>query len=61
MTAPIASGWSNIAGGSLTHWKTPPLHGARHNLPSMDDWLRAGMPKKRDIYEMAISQPSICA
>jgi hypothetical protein len=31
MTAPVASGWSVWPGGTLTHWKTPPSHGA----PSM--------------------------
>ena len=30
MTAPIASGWSGSPGGACTHWKAPPLHGARH-------------------------------
>ena len=30
MTAPIASGWSDLPGGIFTHWKAPPLHGARH-------------------------------
>ena len=30
MTAPIASGWSGLPGGACTHWKAPPLHGARH-------------------------------
>ena len=29
MTAPIASGWSELPGGPRTHWKAPPLHGAR--------------------------------
>src|SRR3954449_11073513 len=29
MTAPIASGWSESPGGACTHWKAPPLHGAR--------------------------------
>src|SRR5712672_2770944 len=28
MTAPIASGWSDLPGGACTHWKAPPLHGA---------------------------------
>jgi hypothetical protein len=26
--APVASGWSISPGGTLTHWKAPPLHGA---------------------------------
>jgi len=29
MTAPVASGWSESPGGACTHWKAPPLHGAR--------------------------------
>ncbi|SBT03362.1 hypothetical protein PROAA_1040004 [Candidatus Propionivibrio aalborgensis] len=29
MTAPVASGWSISPGGVFTHWKAPPLHGAR--------------------------------
>jgi hypothetical protein len=28
MTAPVASGWSGLPGGILTHWKAPPYHGA---------------------------------
>jgi hypothetical protein len=28
MTAPVASGWSVWPDGDLTHWKTPPCHGA---------------------------------
>src|SRR3954447_20412863 len=31
MTAPIASGWSESPGGTCTHWKAPPCHGARGN------------------------------
>jgi hypothetical protein len=26
--APVASGWSILPGGILTHWKAPPFHGA---------------------------------
>src|SRR3954468_17303142 len=33
MTAPIASGWSESPGGACTHWKAPPLHGARRRRP----------------------------
>src|SRR4051794_23954672 len=33
MTAPIASGWSESPGGACTHWKAPPLHGARRSQP----------------------------
>ena len=29
MTAPVASGWSVWPGGTCTHWKAPPFHGAR--------------------------------
>jgi hypothetical protein len=29
MTAPVASGWSVRRGGTCTHWKAPPSHGAR--------------------------------
>ena len=28
-----ASGWSSAPGGIRTHWKAPPLHGARHKPP----------------------------
>src|SRR5258706_3398378 len=28
MTAPIASGWSDLPGGTFTHWNVPPCHGA---------------------------------
>src|SRR3954471_14561304 len=28
MTAPAASGWSDLPGGPCTHWKTAPFHGA---------------------------------
>jgi hypothetical protein len=28
MTAPAASGWSELPGGPFTHWKTSPFHGA---------------------------------
>jgi hypothetical protein len=30
MPAPVASGWSILPGGTCTHWKAPPCHGARH-------------------------------
>src|SRR5262245_36865853 len=33
MTAPIASGWSESPGGTCTHWKAPPCHGARPQPP----------------------------
>src|SRR6185437_12524062 len=35
MTAPIASGWSESPGGTYTHWKAPPCHGAPP-LPSFE-------------------------
>src|ERR1019366_8061749 len=28
MAAPVASGWSGWPGGTRTHWKAPPFHGA---------------------------------
>src|SRR6202035_927360 len=28
MPAPVASGWSESPGGTCTHWKAPPCHGA---------------------------------
>src|SRR5215469_6569392 len=28
MPAPVASGWSESLGGTRTHWKAPPCHGA---------------------------------
>src|SRR5919202_3183638 len=31
MTAPAASGWSELPGGPCTHWKAAPLHGAHPN------------------------------
>ena len=34
MPAPVASGWSGSPGGTCTHWKTPPCHGARDLQPS---------------------------
>src|ERR1019366_10658756 len=32
MAAPVASGWSGWPGGTRTHWKAPPFHGA-HPMP----------------------------
>ena len=32
--APVASGWSGLPGGTCTHWKAPPCHGARHERTS---------------------------
>ena len=37
MTAPIASGGSESPGGTCTHWKAPPCHGA----PPMQTFLDA--------------------
>src|SRR5277367_5529118 len=34
MTAPVASGWSVSPGGTCTHWKAPPSHGA-HVEPTL--------------------------
>ena len=34
MTAPIASGWSGLPGGTYTHWKAPPFHGAHSSRTS---------------------------
>jgi hypothetical protein len=31
--APVASGWSISPGGTLTHWKAPPFHGAPPKQP----------------------------
>src|SRR5271169_2205633 len=28
MPAPVASGWSDVAGWASHHWKAPPCHGA---------------------------------
>src|SRR5215831_14808027 len=39
MTAPIASGWSESPGGTCTHWKAPPCHGA-HPLLSFSPILK---------------------
>src|SRR5690349_10645150 len=38
MTAPIASGWSESPGGTYTHWKAPPCHGAppKRSFASID-------------------------
>jgi hypothetical protein len=30
MTAPVASGWSELPGGACTHWKTPPFTAHTH-------------------------------
>jgi hypothetical protein len=31
--APVASGWSILPGGTFTHWKAPPFHGAPTKRP----------------------------
>ena len=41
MTAPIASGWSDVPGGPCTHWKAPPFHGARQYRKSTRPIARA--------------------
>jgi hypothetical protein len=33
IAAPVASGWSVSPGGTCTHWKAPPCHGA-HPKPT---------------------------
>src|SRR5258706_16140964 len=43
MTAPIASGWSDLPGGTFTHWKVPPCHGA-HPLPTRRGWMSLAPP-----------------
>ena len=37
--------YRKLPGGSLTHWETPPLHGARQLLPYTDDQRRATMQR----------------
>jgi hypothetical protein len=39
--APVASGWSISPGGTLTHWKAPPFHGA---------------PRKRTVANQGLTQ-----
>src|SRR6516165_5615938 len=34
IAAPVASGWSVSPGGTCTHWKAPPSHGARQEPTS---------------------------
>jgi len=34
--APVASGWSISPGGTLTHWKAPPFHGAPRKRTPID-------------------------
>src|SRR5258708_19611757 len=34
IAAPVASGWSGLPGGTCTHWKAPPCHGARQKPTS---------------------------
>src|SRR5204863_8802445 len=50
MTAPIASGWSESPGGTCTHWKAPPCHGAPPKpsletaaslVPGLAEWVRS--------------------
>ena len=35
IAAPVASGWERSPGGSRTHWKAPPCHGARAKRTSV--------------------------
>jgi hypothetical protein len=47
MTAPIASGWSVSPGGTCTHWKAPPLHGAHpqetFSVDGSVEWARIAL------------------
>ena len=49
MTAPIASGWSELPGGACTRWKAPPLHGARRLRPLAARNGAATLGPSRDI------------
>src|SRR5262249_39304295 len=54
MTAPIASGWSGLPGGACTHWKAPPLHGARQKKTfGSFDWLIT--PARREAFALPLS------
>jgi hypothetical protein len=44
IVAPVASGRSISPGGAFTHWKAPPLHGARHQ-----ETLRKSLHSRRSI------------
>src|SRR4051795_10762416 len=44
MTAPAASGWSELPGGPCTHWKTSPLHGAHPVQAVLHPPMGAGHP-----------------
>src|SRR5712675_2563148 len=46
MPAPVASGWSESAGGACTHWKAPPCHGA-HPQPSFRTPLADGGGRRK--------------
>jgi len=47
MTAPVASGWSELPGGIRTHWKAPPFHGAH---PTQTLWDVGVATIFQDIY-----------
>src|SRR5690349_6020192 len=51
--APIASGWSESPGGTCTHWKAPPCHGA----PPFQAFHNAGVyeRQKRASYHVGLS------
>src|SRR5712671_5339747 len=34
IAAPVASGWERLPGGTYTHWKAPPFHGAHSGQTS---------------------------
>src|ERR1700751_5151356 len=40
MTAPVASGWSDLPGGPCTHWRAPPSHGAHPERTCKPFWGR---------------------
>src|SRR6476659_9847176 len=48
MTAPIASGRSEAPGGTCTHWKAPPCHGAHPKRSSDGDVERLRRAKTRE-------------
>jgi hypothetical protein len=48
MTAPVASGGSEFAGWGFTHWKAPPLHGARREQTFKKFELKAAHTSKAD-------------
>src|SRR5438270_11931473 len=45
MPAPVASGWSESPGGTCTHWKAPPCHGAPPKVSLRQDDAIFGGPR----------------